>query len=106
MLVKCCLIHDKCCIDYPDQKNENREPWGDIGGYYGDEKGGETQINSVLAPCPIHAVSLGTEEAKVKDLDLFFSRLYLLKIEEVMFGRSTTKKGTAMKICLLKRMSP
>ena len=46
-------MHDKYCINYPNQRNENREPWGDIGGYSGGEKGGETQINRVLSPCPM-----------------------------------------------------
>ena len=44
---------DKCCIDYPDQNRENGEPWVDIGGHKGGEKGGETQINCILAPCLI-----------------------------------------------------
>ena len=51
MLVNCCHIHDKCCIDYPDQRGENGKPMSDIGGQEGGEKGGETQINCVLAPC-------------------------------------------------------
>ena len=56
MLVNCCLIHDKCCIDYPDRRGENGKLMSDIGGHYGGEKEGETQINCVLAPCLTHLI--------------------------------------------------
>ena len=59
-------MHDKCCINYTDQSRENGKPWGDIGGLLGGEKGGETQINRVLAPCHMYSLRLHLQISALK----------------------------------------
>ena len=53
LLVNYCLMHDKCFIDYPDQKGRMASDGVTLGVTKGVKKGGETQINRVLAPCHI-----------------------------------------------------